>query len=727
MNSIWMVRAIQAAAVVAVASFAPMAHAAFADTDGDGVPDAIDNCVLVANATQRDTQVAGVGNICNGDLNRDGFVNSLDLGIFKGVFMTSNANADFNGDGVVNSLDLGLLKGMYLKPPGPSGFEPNTSAPKNPPVATQAQVFTASQVQPDGSNGAAFYTYPTGSVTGSVLPIAGARLVPFNDLGIDPDQVAGDGTYSAYIPVDTAQLQATQQAYTSRVPANAQVFAYSGRDVTSQQAFRSGAPAGAAARPTVLASGTTLTPVTSTLPTTLAATTNSGQSLTITDTSVIADRTRTFDPCDVDATGSVGNVDGVWSFKTLMTNMANTPLTGISAQQFVHNWLLNWINAQTVNGFTIAARPNMAQFFIGWNPANPATLNMNRLPFRLLAIVNRMDLGTSSLYGVAAKAGETRFVFGLVDETSSSCAPSGGKGSAAAALRMTVIFEFGDPTLNCVGTAARANQWIHLSSDVLPSAQFNTDLQAITDTVTVVNAAPSKPNGSALDQLRTNEIVSAVPWQLREFGLTAPFSSLQSSTIKQTPDPNLFRFGSPTTALFWENNVPSILCESHSVPATTASPDAGTVNFLGSHADYGVGTFWDATTTIANQVWPACWKPNILTPAGCTSGAAVQGCPSTAGEVRHKFSINTCDDCHSGETSTQFTHVSPLTSPAQLSMFLTGAYPVGGVPDPGGELHVSRSFNDLQRRAQALESLAQGCLFLPVSFAAAQFTLTAVH
>ena len=43
------------------------------------------------------------GNACDADLNNDNFVNSLDLGLFKLVFMTADADADLNGDGVVNS------------------------------------------------------------------------------------------------------------------------------------------------------------------------------------------------------------------------------------------------------------------------------------------------------------------------------------------------------------------------------------------------------------------------------------------------------------------------------------------------------------------------------------------------------------------------------------------------------------------------------------------------
>jgi hypothetical protein len=80
------------------------------------------------------------------------------------------------------------------------------------------------------------------------------------------------------------------------------------------------------------------------------------------------------------------------------------------------------------------------------------------------------------------------------------------------------------------------------------------------------------------------------------------------------------------------------------------------------------------------------------------------------------MSLNACDDCHSGETSTQFTHVKPSTFPTALSGFLTGVT----VSDPGGEAGVTRQFDDLTRRGEAMESLAvKSCfsdLFIPRPF-----------
>ena len=94
----------------------------FGETDGDGVPDAVDNCVNAPNVDQRDTDGDGFGNICDPDLNNDCVVNPTDLGLFKAVFFTGDEDADLDGDGAVNPIDLGILKNYFFGAPGPSGL-----------------------------------------------------------------------------------------------------------------------------------------------------------------------------------------------------------------------------------------------------------------------------------------------------------------------------------------------------------------------------------------------------------------------------------------------------------------------------------------------------------------------------------------------------------------------------------------------------------------------------
>ena len=93
------------------------------DTDGDGVGDYVDNCLIVANTDQRDTNGDSFGNACDPDLNNDGIVNFPDFSIFRAAWLTNNPDADFNGDGIVNFPDFSILVGFWLQSPGP-GAQP---------------------------------------------------------------------------------------------------------------------------------------------------------------------------------------------------------------------------------------------------------------------------------------------------------------------------------------------------------------------------------------------------------------------------------------------------------------------------------------------------------------------------------------------------------------------------------------------------------------------------
>jgi bacillopeptidase F len=89
------------------------------DSDGDGVNDSVDNCTLIVNPLQRDTDGDGFGNFCDPDFNSDLIVNATDLSYLKSRFFSSDPDADLNGDGVVNAADIAILKSFFFQPPGP--------------------------------------------------------------------------------------------------------------------------------------------------------------------------------------------------------------------------------------------------------------------------------------------------------------------------------------------------------------------------------------------------------------------------------------------------------------------------------------------------------------------------------------------------------------------------------------------------------------------------------
>ncbi len=98
---------------------------AYAGQDSDGIPDNADNCILIPNPDQRDTDDDGVGNACDPDFNNDGIINAQDRSLLYNAFYTSAVLNDLNGDGYVNVADLGRLYSRYNQPPGPTGRQPH--------------------------------------------------------------------------------------------------------------------------------------------------------------------------------------------------------------------------------------------------------------------------------------------------------------------------------------------------------------------------------------------------------------------------------------------------------------------------------------------------------------------------------------------------------------------------------------------------------------------------
>ena len=383
------------------------------------------------------------------------------------------------------------------------------------------------------------------------------------------------------------------------------------------------------------------------------------QSLVITDGSVVRDPVRTYNGCD--ATGSMGK----WTFGALMTQIANQSSTGTDPSTFVSNWLQTWMTDQTINGFTAAQRREINMEVIQpWitrsgGPGNP--LNLSLAPFRLLAIVNRLDLRSNSVYG-GGDAGEARFVFGVMQ--SFNCTP----------LLFNVILEYGIPKVGCSFVRSWAQQWENLSTIPLGTPAYNNALEAITDQFTSAGANPRKPGGSALNQLRTNEIALSTSWELREFHLVPAAGTqvqLQQVVVKQTPEST--PINNSTTLGSYVNSLPLAELQNNTfvVPLQWQSS-----SFLGASS---LQNLWNA--------------PNIP--------------PVTADpDPRHLFALNTCNGCHGRETANpNFVHISN-NFPANLSGFLTGET----IPDPVVP-SITRSFNDLQRRATDLDAAAnQACL-----------------
>jgi hypothetical protein len=392
------------------------------------------------------------------------------------------------------------------------------------------------------------------------------------------------------------------------------------------------------------------------------------RSLLITHPSVIEDPTRTFNPCS-----DVGTRMGKWTFGYLMTQLANQTQTGIDPRVFTRQWLAHWEAQQTINTFGVPARAAIRdKVIIPWELSSGgigAPLDLSEAPFRLLAIVNRIDLRGNSGYTLN-NAGEARFVFGVIDRTASNS-------TCCVVSEMTVILEYGIDRSSCADVKSWAQQWVALSSIPMPSAQFNQALENITEQFVRAGAAPHKVNGSALNQLRTNDFLQPAPiWELREFRLTPgpedPFVAnghLKMTTVKLTPDEQFNN--TATLGNYLNANFAQVCAEQHIVPL-----QFGGGAFLGGNS-FVPPTFWDSPAFV---------------------------CPPGACNVEFKFSFNTCSGCHLGETGTAFYHIrpTPFGQPPALSPFLSGAI---NVTDPRCA-GVVNSFDEMNRRRLILDQIA---------------------
>ncbi len=371
--------------------------------------------------------------------------------------------------------------------------------------------------------------------------------------------------------------------------------------------------------------------------------------LFITDVSVVDDcfRTTWFGACPPPVAPATR---GAWTFGKLVEGIFGTNNPAILHNE-VMRWLNEWRFNRVINGELVPARPGVQNFVINpWLAASGGVqLDMRRAPFRLLAIVSRLDLRQPAGAPGGQTAGEARFVFNLLDANGNT-------------TEYLLILEYGLDAGNCNAVLAWANKWHNLGT--IPfGPNFNAALQTITDQYTLIGSSPAKPNGSALNQARTNDFFLASPWELREFTLQPPAgppAPLLMSTVAQTPA-NVHQ-NTALLANYVNVNTPAIVANNYVVPLNW-----GTVPFRGGASTHFINFDWDGP------------------PPACTSIANAN--------ARHNFSLNTCNGCHGSETNTIFKHVEPRAAgvPSVLSGFLTGIATVDmcGAPRP---------FNDLARR-----------------------------
>ena len=371
---------------------------------------------------------------------------------------------------------------------------------------------------------------------------------------------------------------------------------------------------------------------------------------------------------------------GAWSFGTLVEQLVGPE----KASGAVRDWLETWLVPKEFKSQVVGPRRDIFEKVIrpwrqrdGYSPASGLQWepNLAHAPFRLLAIVNRMDLCAPRVAGVVGElqklarlaghekefasliglpapsarpvpmgggygggigvpeapstSGEGRLIFGAIDDT--------GKPLDGA---WTVIFEY-----DLLGKSDRdwANSWHSLGQLELSDPAFNSTVESLTKTFTHGKQQAQSP--VHLAQLRSSEAAFGPDREFRQFELTnGKFSPVElthtpapSFALKNSPEQralNVFLHEQDPLIRRGVNLLPENISDhnrSFVVPGGSAFIPADEPNF-----------HWDLGTQISR-------------------------------DARRIFSLNTCNGCHAGETAcAEGLHVHPRAEgePARLSDFL---------------------------------------------------------
>ncbi|MBL7713164.1 MAG: hypothetical protein JNL13_11885 [Chitinophagaceae bacterium] len=441
------------------------------------------------------------------------------------------------------------------------------------------------------------------------------------------------------------------------------------------------------------------------------------KSLFITDLAVVEDDARTYD-----FVHNTGNPTGAWTFGTLFKNMAGS----VAPKDLLKSWVKHWTYDFTLNGQLVEQRSDVAELLLGpwiekasggtiaastvtlanwelkWDDvAVPENKLLQYAPFKLTAIVNRMDLRQNTGYALpVSNSGETRFIFTLLQYDGK--VPMALDPNLPASSSMTfpgfmdweglnVIFEYANVQSKRCDIKALAEMWVALGGYEFSNPAFRDHLQDITDFVTSENAAPSRINGSAIGRIRTNERIFYEPenkasigfemfrwghadWEFRQFELDE-----SSHLFKQVPLTN-----SPINFANYPDNltdaryyVKKLVSYNGSVFGRLYDPaypyGSGTYTVPQTLADWAKNSFVLKTlergnhnmattfhgqpllagSTIVVGEFSHYW--DVIDPSGATALYSTD-----YPEMRHQLSLNTCEGCHNGETKTIFTQVRPL-------------------------------------------------------------------
>ena len=372
-------------------------------------------------------------------------------------------------------------------------------------------------------------------------------------------------------------------------------------------------------------------------------------------------------PAVVDS--DLASYPGSWSFGGLIEELAGKE----QASDCVRAWLNTWMEPQTANQQVVLPRRQIEEKVIrpwqerdGFKPgqADQWKPKLENAPFRLLAIVNRIDLCAPNVAGSAEgilqdwkrRGRENDFLRLFNQSTGNSfVAPLGTPGRFAGGYgggdfvrgnfgegrlvfgavasdgapllgNWTIIFEYKlvelpDPQVGDrkpVGPAQWANEWHTLGSIEPGEPEFANRLEQITRKFTH-RAESRKP---VLGQLRTSEGAFGTGREFRQYSLEG--SSLRLAPLTQTPAPAFLKARSVEQRLlgqFLHDQNEFILAGLHNLPASLPGRR-------------------ESVPLIAASATTPPEEPGFHWDAG----------RSVSREARRIFSLNTCTGCHAGET-----------------------------------------------------------------------------
>lgn len=409
----------------------------------------------------------------------------------------------------------------------------------------------------------------------------------------------------------------------------------------------------------------------------------------------------------------------IWSFKYLIEQMAGNA----DPSEFAAALLPSDIDRR-VNGYDVPGRSLVEERVIGpWRKRSGGSrLDLAKAPVKLLAIVNRVDL-RQIVDGNVFQAGEGRFIFGVLDEQGRPLAPLAGPAPGG----MTIILEYSLPATDQATLMRWVDDWHELGKYRPGTPDYDRRLARLTQRFTDRGRGGDRPNGSSINQIRTNEIALGNPWELREFHVDPTTGLPRPTPVAETPD-FLSLNDTGELAILLKSNSRAIIAGDFSLPtrlqggASIAGPfydlrpglppEKLAANLAIAESDVAGGTVAAEYVDSLTAFYAA---DPIVVPLGDSGFADIPWqAPGVGRDVRHKFALNTCSGCHRLETGTPFLHVgfpesargrdvvkNGLGERAELSAFLTGGPAVADPVEP----ETSRTFADLARRKLDLEGL----------------------